>query len=102
MSRSPFRFRFRLPLFLPHRSGPNERTKQRRRKHNCNSFSAVQKDLLIPALVLAFVPIVASLLTHNFKLTKVQNVVEAIDLTGQVVDVQHPELIREKVNGGKV
>lgn len=98
MSCSPFRSRFRLLVAL---GLTNERTKQRRKQH-LNSFSAVQKDLLIPALVLAFVPIIASLLTHNFKLTKVQNVVEAIDLTGQVVDVQHPELIREKVNGGKV
>lgn len=69
-----------------------------------NSFAAVQKDLLIPALVLAFVPIIASLLTHNFKLTTVQNVVEATDLTGNVVDpaLQRRELIREKVGTGKV
>lgn len=63
------------------------------------SFSAVQRDMLIPALVLAFVPVIASLFTRNFQLTRVQNMVEAKAVTGESVEgvKQHPELIKEKV-----
>ncbi|KAF8310981.1 drug:h+ antiporter [Clavulina sp. PMI_390] len=62
-----------------------------------DAFSAVQKDLIIPALVLAFVPFIASLFVQNFALTKVQNMVEAKAVTGEAVEgvERHEELIHE-------
>ena len=58
----------------------------------------MQRLLVIPALALAFIPIIASLCTQDFRLIKVQNIVEAKDVTGPVVEgvEQRPELIREK------
>lgn len=64
----------------------------------------MQRDLLIPALVLAFIPVFASLFTKNFNLTKVQNMVEARDVTGEAVEgvEQHPELIEVAQHDEKV
>lgn len=63
----------------------------------------MQRLLLVPALVLAFVPIVASLCTQDFQLIRVQNIVEAKDVTGEVVEgaaEQRSEPMREKANPG--
>jgi len=55
------------------------------------AFFAVQRLLLIPALVLAFVSIVASLCTQDFQLIRVQNIVEAKDVMGEVVEGNTPD-----------
>jgi hypothetical protein len=71
------------------------------RRCSADRFSAVQRLLLIPALVLAFVPIVASLCTQDFQLIRVQNIVEAKDVTGEVVEdaaKQRSEPMREKAD----
>ena len=64
----------------------------------------MQRLLIIPALALAFIPIIASLCTQDFRLIKVQNIVEAKDVTGAVVEgvEQRPELIREKTRPANV
>ncbi|KAF8308260.1 MFS general substrate transporter [Clavulina sp. PMI_390] len=51
-----------------------------------DAFSAVQKDLVVPALVLAIVPFLLSFFVQDFAFTKVQNMVEAKAVTGDVVE----------------
>ncbi|PCH36238.1 drug:h+ antiporter [Wolfiporia cocos MD-104 SS10] len=63
-----------------------------------NAYGATMHEMLIPAFVFAFVPLIASLFVKNFRLSDVQNAVEAKDIRGQNVAGEEsiaPELRRD-------
>ena len=51
--------------------------------------------MLIPALVLAFIPVIAALFVNDFKLGKVQNAVEGKAVTGERVESGEVGLVDE-------
>ncbi|KAF8342891.1 uncharacterized protein EI90DRAFT_3011337 [Cantharellus anzutake] len=72
---------------------PDLRSEPRKLMHD--AFSA-ERDLLIPALAPAFIPVAASLFVQDFKLNKIQNTVEARDVTDELAVTESAEEVPGK------